>query len=140
MVSLILAFLAGVSNALMDLSSENRFNNKSLNKSESSKQKWKQPQEPGKKMWYHISKPRFVEKFPYSSTMLVLFTDFWHKCKSAMLTLVFISVVLYQPIIKFDFVLWEFLVNFLLLRLSFGFGFSPLYKSLKLRLIKNRNK
>ena len=140
MLSLILTFLAGAANALMDLSSEGRFNNKSLNKNEGSKNKWKQPQEPGKKMWYHISKPRFVEKSPYSSTMLVLFTDFWHKCKSAMLTLVFMSVVLYQPIVKFDFVLLEILVNFLLLRLSFGFGFEPFYKSLKLKLIKNRNK
>ena len=140
MWSLILSFLAGVSNAFMDLSSEDRFKNKSLNKSEGSKQKWKQPQEPGKKMWYHISKPRYKEAFPYSSTFFVLFTDFWHKMQSLMLTLIFMSAVLYEPIFKFDLLIWEVFVNFLLLRLSFGVGFEPLYKRLKLKLLKDRKK
>jgi len=140
MLSLILSFLAGVSNAFMDLSAEDRFKNKSLNKSESSKQKWKQPQKPGKKMWYHISKPRYVEAFPYSSTFFVLFTDFWHKMQSLMLTLIFMAVVLYEPILTSDLVFWEVFANFILLRMSFGVGFEPLYKRLKLKLSKDRNK
>jgi len=133
MISLILSFLAGIANALMDFSSEGRFKKESRNKSEGWKNKWKQPLEPGEKMWYHISKPRYIEKYPYSSTFLVLFTDFWHMMKSIMLTLVFMSVVLYSPIVKIDFVLWEVFINFLLIRLSFGVGFEPFYKWLKTR-------
>jgi len=140
MWSLILSLFAGVSNALMDLSSENRFNKKSLNKSEISHQKWKQPKEAGKKMWYHISKPRYIEAFPYSSTLFVLFTDFWHKMQSLMLALFSMAIVLYEPVFTFEFTLLEILVNFILLRMSYGIGFEALYKRLKLKLIKDRNK
>jgi len=140
MWSLILLFLAGVSNAFMDLSSENRFNNKSLNKSEGSKNKWKQPKESGVKLWYHISKPRYKEAFPYSSTLFVLFTDFWHKMQSLMLTLFTMAIVLYEPLITFDLLFCEIIVNLFILRMSFGVGFEPLYKNLKLKLLKDRNK
>lgn len=140
-LTLSLCFLAGVANALMDLSSEGRFKKKYFNKSESWVNKWKYPLEPAEPKWYYFGiVPKYKEKFPYSSTWLVAYTDFWHLMQSVMLSCFSAAIVLNATIIQLDLPIWEFFVNFLLVRLSFGLGFEPLYKWLKTKLNKRNEK
>lgn len=86
-LSLLLLALGGLCKSFMDLSSENNIPLKGYywNKSQSWKSKWKTTDtmpilaQKGDNWWYFgIIKPRFKERFPFSSTALVFTTDFWH--------------------------------------------------------------
>ena len=77
--------LCSFSKAMMDLSADNKLAARKWNKINSWKNKWKLDSE-GKVMsnkkrsFYYlwIYKPNYIERFPYSSTILVFLTDFWH--------------------------------------------------------------
>ena len=134
-ITLILLFFAGIANALMDLSSEDRFKKDWFNKSKSWKCKWKDPLTPGRTHWYHFGFiPKYEERFIYSSTLFVAYTDFWHLMQSVMLNCFSLAIALNLVIIDLDLVFWGFLVNFFLIRLAFGLGFEPFYKWMKGRL------
>jgi len=48
-----------------------------------------------RKDWYYFGHyPRYEEKFPYSSTILVCFTDSWHKYQFIMLRCIYLSVAI----------------------------------------------
>lgn len=64
------------------------------------KNKWKLT-ESGKliryneKDWYYFGNyPRFKEKFPFSSTILVCFTDTWHKYQFLFLRCIYMSIAI----------------------------------------------
>lgn len=81
LLTVVFIFLIGAFKAFSDLSAEGRINPKG----ESSDNKWKLD-EKGELIpqtyapWYYgfLYKPEHKERFPYSSTYLVRFTDFWH--------------------------------------------------------------
>lgn len=134
-VTLLLCFIAGIANSLMDLSSENRFKKDWYNKGKSWKYKWKDPLTPGRTHWYHFGMiPKYEERFIYSSTLFVAYTDFWHLMQAVMLSCFSLAIALNVVIVDFDLVFWEILVNFFLIRLAFGIGFEPLYKWMKGKL------
>jgi len=150
MISILFTILAGISNAFMDLSAENLFLNNKFNKSKgpnNDENKWKQPLEPGKKIWWYLwlKKPMYKESFIWSSTLLVKFTDWWHKFQSFMILFFCLSIVFYSPISE------QFVFNFLtqdlfwsnvliktldviILSLTFGFSFENVYAPIKRKL------
>ena len=107
MISLILICLAGALNAAMDILFTNynnsifsRFNPLWWNPEESWKFKWVYPLQPSTPKWYYFGfLPRYEERFPYSSTILVWLTDAWHFIKALMLLAIVVSIVVYNPII-----------------------------------------
>lgn len=127
--------IAGVANAIMDVSSEDGFKNNFWNKTKSWKNKWKINKggrriKEDKKRWYYLWKftPEYKERFPLSSTALVSLTDGWHLAQSAMLSLITLAIIFapgYTAILGLK--LWDFIA----LRVAFGIGFEPLYRFLK---------
>lgn len=90
------------------------------------KNKWKLDSDgkliPYSQKWYHfkIFQPKYVEKFPFSSTLLVAFTDNWHRWKSLFLICLFAAMV----VLTYDFS-WQYAaINFLILRTVFGLTFT----------------
>lgn len=81
---LVCVFLARAFKAAADRISEGSFNKDYWSKDVSWKNKWKlfdgELRFNDKKLWYYLwlYSPRFVERFPYSSTFFVSFTDGWH--------------------------------------------------------------
>jgi len=135
MLSILFLLLAGVANAIMDVSSEDKFKNNFWNKTKSWKNKWKINKggrriKEDKKRWYYLWKftPKYKERFPLSSSLLVLITDGWHLAQFFMLNLITLAVIFapgYENILGLG--IWDFI----LLRLAFGIGFAPLYNKLK---------
>ena len=134
--------LAGISNALMDISAENKFTNNKFNKDlgpNNDENKWKQPTEPGKRMWWYLwlKKPKYKESFIWSSTILVSFTDWWHRFQAMMLLFITLAIVCYVPTTVFvvKWLGWKTMfvpvLDFILFRVMFGLGFEPLYSYLK---------
>lgn len=147
-LSSLYVILAGVSNAFMDLSSENRFIDNKYNKSEggnNDENKWKQPMEDQvTKLWYYLwlKKPEHKEKFPYSSTGLVAFTDWWHKYQFYMITCFCLAIVFYSPIFSFvalTKIVWldkviYMVLDFIWYRTLFSFSFEQVYSRIKKKL------
>tara|TARA_R110000751_G_scaffold262043_1_gene361283 strand:+ start:78 stop:515 length:438 start_codon:yes stop_codon:yes gene_type:complete len=90
-IIVILILLLAPLNALMDWSSEGKFKSAYWNKDQGWRRKYKShnvmlpgfPVQntfvPYKNKWYHFGiTPKFEEKFPYSTTILVFLTDGWH--------------------------------------------------------------
>jgi len=107
MISLILVMIAGALNAVMDKLAFN-FNTsvfKDLNPvfwdvKQSWKNMWKWPLQPFEgKYYFGLYKPRWKEKFPYSSTILVGFIDAWHLAKALMVVCLGAAVALHTPFI-----------------------------------------
>lgn len=105
LISTLLMIIAGCAKSFMDISSENGFKDNLYNKDRgdnNDENKWKQPLEPGKPVWWYgwiIYKTRYVEKYPFSSTILVIFTDWWHRFQSLFLLFFCLSIVFYTPIL-----------------------------------------
>lgn len=76
--------------------------------------------------WYYLRlyAPKYVERFPYSSTALVAFTDRWHKYQSFFFTCLFLAMVFYRRANKW----WGHLAWFIGLRVAFTIIFELLYK------------
>lgn len=75
----------GAVKGFADLSAEGRMSNPLKNKANGWLSKWELDKDgkqivATKRPWYYIKgfEPKFVEAFPYSSTMWVFVTDFWH--------------------------------------------------------------
>jgi hypothetical protein len=67
------------------------------------------------KHWWYLGlyKPRFPEKFPFSSTILVMFTDQWHTQQFFMLRCIFLSISIFvfnqlYLILIFSFIIFPF--------------------------------
>lgn len=100
--------LGGITKALMDLSSEGNLGWKPFwffHKADSWKAKWKLQNgimpikaEKGDNWWYlGIIKPRYKERFPFSSTAFVFTTDFWHLSQGFFLKFILLGVYIYKP-------------------------------------------
>lgn len=131
-LSIILLVLAGITKAFMDLSSESNlpFKGSYFSKGISWKNKWKLKDSKlilaikGDNWWYlGIIKPKYKEKFPFSSTILVSLTDFWHLSQSLFLKFLVLGVYLFQPIynpqVDFIIVFCSILIPFELAHSSF---------------------
>lgn len=73
--------------------------------------------------WYYawIYKPDYVERFPYSSTLLVSFTDAWHFFQKCWIVCVILAIVFYKP--SFEGPWW----NALYLAVIYGINFTVWY-------------
>lgn len=89
------------------------------------KNKWKLTSE-GKlirykrKRWYHLLKtPKYEEKFPFSSTILVCLTDNWHRYQFITLRLFYLSIGVFigDPLVVLSFV-------FIIAPILYGIGFN----------------
>jgi len=108
MISLILMMVAGALNAIMDKIAFN-FKSSVFNKlnptfwdvKQSWKNMWKWPLEPFTS-WYYFGlyKPRYKEKFPYSTTFLVWATDAWHLSKALMLVFIGLAIGFHSPVVN----------------------------------------
>lgn len=64
-----------------------------------------------KHWWYFgLYTPRFPERFPFSTTMLVFITDSWHRNQLLMLRCFYLSIVILMPISLWDMLIWAFIV------------------------------
>lgn len=101
-----LLFFAGLFDALRDLSAEAHSSlPRKWHKGYSWVNKWKRvPSEyfgvpaflvPNTKpLWYYLwlYNPQYKEAFPYSSTLLVFLTDFWHGCQTLFHVCIYLSL------------------------------------------------
>ena len=148
LLSTIFTMFAGVANAYMDLSAENLFSNNKYNKTKggnNDENKWKQPYEkPTKNPWYYFGlvQPKYVESFPYSTTILVSFTDWWHKYQMVMISAFCLAIVLYSPVfifLPFTKIIWLnkiliVVIDFLWFKTIYSFTFEQVYSRKKKKL------
>ena len=73
---------------------------------------------------YKNRDPKQGEKFRFSTTFLVMFTDRWHMAQSLFLACIFAQIVTY----KVHFNIW---IDFILLRVIFGITFELFYRYFK---------
>jgi len=131
-IALVLIIIASLSGAMMDII-QFRYSSKlpsKWNPKNSWKNKWKlnylySPMITLKTPWYYfgIYKLEFVERFPYSSTLLVSFTDAWHMFKSIKLNSIFIAFAISMNIPYIEMV-YVFFINRILYGLIFEYTFS----------------
>lgn len=133
-IIIILIVSASVADAIMDtiqfrLSSSRLPQNRWWNPQFSWYMKWKMTNEgciiPNtKRPWYYLGlyKPTFVEKFMWSSTILVFTTDAWHMGKSLKLNAIFLAITL-----ALDLVVIESILAFIVLRVVYGLIFELLF-------------
>ena len=131
-MSTIFLFLAGACKALADLSSESNPNiPRAWRKSLSWTNKWvidhmgrRVPNTRPAWMYLWFAVPASQEKFLYSSTLLVLFTDFWHTIEFLRALFVIAAVVAFMSCG----VLWVDVLALVTARLL---GFTLVYNSVK---------
>lgn len=108
MISLILVIIAGVAKAFMDLSADGKLP-QNLDKANTWKNKWKNGyKDQG-------------EKFPGSSTVFVLFTDFWHGMQAIFLNCMIVAIFFYKPIVNP-------VVDFIILSVGLRVTFELIYR------------
>lgn len=116
----ILLALAGIMNALMDLSSENLFPYRWMNKGESWKNKYK------------------LAKYPVVSWLLenslVFLSDFWHLAQFLENTILLIAIII-SPITTLNIV-----ITFILYKLIYTTCFFIVYKQYKKHSLHRRTK
>ena len=130
-VIILITILVGMVNALKDTSALGRFKRDWWNKGRSWKRKWKlAPSEQvaiknTQRLWYYfgVYKPNYVEKFPYSSTILVSLTDGWHLLQQIQFSLIFLG----KAILLFDDPL-NILISFIVMKTLFSLSFEIVYK------------
>lgn len=146
--STIFTMLAGVANAYMDLSAENLFKDNKYNKTKgdsNDENKWKQPLEKCEKApWYYLwlKKPKYKEAFIWSSTILVSWTDFWHRYQLYMISAFCLAIVFYSPIftfVAFTKIVWLnkaliIATDFLWFKSVYSFTFENVYSTKKKKL------
>lgn len=76
--------------------------------------------------WYlQLYQPEYVERFPFSSTLLVALTDGWHLLKEIVLTLISILIVINSS---------EPWFNFFVYRIALFIGFAVMYYRIKIKV------
>jgi len=125
--------LVGIVNAFKDASALNVYNLDWWNKGRSWKKKWKlnssetQPIPNDKKPWYYLGlyKPKYVERFPYSSTVLVSYTDGWHFLQLIQFTIIQLALA-----IAVGNSLFSIAILFMLFKVTFSVVFEMTYKQI----------
>ena len=81
LITIILLIIAFYSKGKMDKSSDGKFEDKYKNKDKSWGNKYFSPLNRYQKKWYYFGfvKPAYKERFPFSSTLFVFTTDYWHR-------------------------------------------------------------
>ena len=105
-----LLILGAFTNAIMDLSSEGLFPASWMNKNESWTNKWKH------------GNPEEGERFLFSSTILVCFTDLWHFAQ-----MIFHSCWQLMIALQTD----HWFINFVVIKVFFGVVFEMVYSYIK---------
>lgn len=88
------------------------------------KNKWKLSQNGklikyDKKDWYYFGfYPKFKERFPYSSTILVCFTDNWHKYQFLFLRSVYLAIS-----VQLSGIIGAIALAFIVFPILYGIGF-----------------
>ena len=135
LVAIILLVLGGITKAFMDLSSEGNlpFKGYYWSKSDSWKSKWKTTHTrlvtatKGDNWWYlGIIKPRYKERFPFSSTILVFVTDFWHLSQFFFLKFILLGAFLFEPIT--DIIVIDFIIVYVSMTVPFELTYSFIKK------------
>jgi len=125
-IALIFAALYGIGKALSDLSAEGKI----YPKSNSWKNKWLLDKRgnvmpTNKKLWYYpINSPLYTERFPYSSTFFVAFTDFWHRCETLKAISLVLTALAYSVMVNH-------IIDFIMLYASWNIAFSIVYETIK---------
>jgi disulfide bond formation protein DsbB len=119
-VLFILFLISGISNAIMDklqfhfhksIFSKPPFTPEFWDPNKSWVNKWaKGFVKNEKRLWYYLwlYKPKYKERFPYSSTILVFTTDAWHLAQWIMLKSLILAVSLTAPIT--DVLVYDFII------------------------------
>ncbi len=99
LISIIILFISFLSKGFMDKSSEGKFQDIYLNKDKSWANKYADGLFPYVKKWYYfgIITPAYKERFPYSSTIFVFLTDFWHGLQFVFLNGVCVVISINYP-------------------------------------------
>ena len=122
---------AGMVNAIKDKSALNQLKLPWWNKEESWKRKWKIRKYGAsavrisvKKPWYYLGlyKPKYIERFPYSSTIFVFLTDGWHLMQFIQFKLLFTALMYHT----FD-VWYEILLGVMVCSTIFSLSFTLVY-------------
>ena len=127
-ITYILFMIAGAMKAISDLYEEGKL---TPGKNDSWKNKWKLDEDGKlisntKTYWYYLWlwKPKYVEKFPYSSEFLVFLTDPWHRYNTFRMVAIILGMFFFKmglnPILDF-FIVYGF----------FAAGFTPTYRYFK---------
>lgn len=82
--------------------------------------KYASPKRPGIGLYYRLFGIIYREKFPLAGTLLVSFTDKYHKFQLAFKLFICASIALYQPLFGY----WDALLFFM----AFGIAFTITYR------------
>lgn len=82
--------------------------------------KYASPKRPGKGLYYRLTGVKYVEKFFLSATLLVSFTDKYHKFQLGFKAFTCAAIVCYQPLFGW----WDGLLFFVV----FGLVFTVMYR------------
>jgi len=99
-ISIILLFISFWAKGKMDLSAKDAFTGKKAirNKSFSWTFKYDESLKRSGNWWYFGTyRPLHLERFPFSSTLFVAFTDYWHRMQFVFLNCLFVGVCLQMP-------------------------------------------
>jgi hypothetical protein len=83
-----------------------------------------------KSPWYYFGlyTPKYVERFPFSSTVMVFTTDGWHFIKWLMFTITEINILW-----RFNLNWWQMIVGILILKTVRGIGFFLMFNKILLK-------
>lgn len=81
--------------------------------------------------WWYLGlyKPKYAEKFPFSSTILVFLTDRWHKWQFYMLRCFYMAIVLPISANTFTFLLLSFVIMPIIVGLFFEVSYNRARKT-----------
>lgn len=87
--------------------------------------------------WYFgLYNPRFPEKFPFSSTALVMFTDQWHSQQFLMLRCLFLSISIFMFNQTYLILIFSFIIFPIIFGIFFEFFYVKYRKKIKTKKIK----
>ncbi len=126
-ITLVLLSIAFIAKAGMDISAKGGFSKAWWNKSESWELKYELPLRKGVNWWYFgLYRLLYQEKFPFSSTIFVCFTDGWHFLQLIFLNLMFIALSINLGVSIPDHIFF-----FLIIRMLYAVTFNPYYNEHK---------
>ncbi len=117
----ILLVLSFIAKAVMDISAKDGFKVSFWNKTQSWQNKYAFPLVPNYKHWYYFGliNPLYKERFMFSSTALVMFTDGWHLAQFVFLNSIFLALAVNMPYP---------IIDYILIRIIYMVTFNAIYK------------
>ncbi len=118
-VTILLLIGSFAAKALMDISAKDAFGSSWLNKNMSWRFKYDKQMIPDYKHWYYPWKVSLKERFIFSTTMLVAFTDGWHLFQFVFLKCIMLALAVNMPYI--------FVYNFMIVNFVYAIIFNTIY-------------